>query len=159
MEIKSVSSKQLSEYAEVIRNSFATVAQDFGYTRENCPGHTSFITNERLGSKIKDGYHAFGCFIDEKIIGFASLTENRNGTYEMNDVSILPKYRHLKYGKALLDFCKAKVTELGGNAITIGIIEENNIVKNWYAKNGFIHTGTKNYDGLQFTVGHMKYTI
>ena len=157
MKIKSVSAEQLIEYADVIRKSFATVAQDFGYTRENCPGHTSFITNERLERKIRDGYHAFGCYVGEKIIGFASLTDMGGGVYEMNDVSVLPEYRHFKYGKALLDFCKAKVVELGGNTISIGIIEENTIVKDWYIANGFIHTGTKKYDSLQFTVGHMKW--
>jgi FMN phosphatase YigB (HAD superfamily) len=43
-------------YGEVIRKSFATVAKDFGWTQENAPGHISFITNERLAEKYKDGY-------------------------------------------------------------------------------------------------------
>lgn len=157
MKILPLSIKNLPEYADVIRKSFATVAQDFGYTRENCPSHTSFITNERLESKFTEGYHPFGCIIDDKIIGFASLTNMGNGIFAMNDVSILPEYRHLKYGKVLLDFCKATVIELGGNTISIGIIEANTRVKNWYAENGFIHTGTKKYDSLPFEVGHMEW--
>ena len=46
----------------------------------------------------------------------------------------------------MLDFCKAKVRELGGNIITIGIVEENTILKDWYAANGFVHTGIKKFD-------------
>ncbi|MCL2426694.1 MAG: GNAT family N-acetyltransferase [Oscillospiraceae bacterium] len=157
MEIKPLTAEHLPEYADVIRKSFATVAQDFGYTSENCPGHTSFITNERLKNKIKEGYYPFGCIIADKIIGFASLTDIGNGTYEMNDVAILPEYRHFKYGKTLLDFCKSKVAEFGGQKISIGIIETNTRVKNWYTANGFIHTGTKKYESVQFEVGHMEW--
>ncbi|MDR0248644.1 MAG: hypothetical protein LBI44_03160 [Oscillospiraceae bacterium] len=63
----------LPEYADVIRKSFATVAQDFGFTRDNCPGHIGFITDERLENKIKDGYYPYGYFIGEKLIGFFRL--------------------------------------------------------------------------------------
>ena len=45
-----LSIEHLPLYADVIRQSFATVASDMNLTRENCPGHTSFITNERLAS-------------------------------------------------------------------------------------------------------------
>jgi ribosomal protein S18 acetylase RimI-like enzyme len=106
-------------YSEVIRQSFATVAQEFNLTKKNCPGHTSFITDERLASKIKDGYYPFGYFTDGKLVGFASLIDMSNGVFEMNGVAVLPEYRRLGYRKSLLDFCKEKVCELGGNKITI----------------------------------------
>lgn len=80
-----------------------------------------------------------------------------DGIYEMNDVSILPVWRYLGYGKKLLDFCKAKVLELGGNKITIGIVEENAVLKDWYAANGFVHTGTKKFEHLPFTTGYMEW--
>jgi len=158
-EIRPLSAEQLRQYADVIRRSFATVADDFGWTRESCPGHPAFITDERLESKIKDGYYSFGCFAGEKIFGFAALTDIGGGVYEMSRVSILPEWRHYGYGRALLDFCKAKVTELGGNKITIGIVEENTVLKNWYAANGFIHTGTKSFEYLPFTVGFMEWNL
>jgi len=146
-------------YAEVIRNSFTTVASDLNLTRENCPGYTSFIANERLASKLKDGYYPFGYFWDGKLIGFASLTDTGNGAYEMNDVSTLPEYRHFGYGKALLDFCKDKTKELGGSKITIGIVEENTVLKRWYTTNGFVHTGIKQFEHLPFTVGYMEWEL
>ena len=157
MKIKPLAVNQLPEYAEVIRQSFATVANDFGYTLENCPRHTSFITNQRLLDKISENYYPFGCFVGKKIIGFASITDVGNGIYEMNHVSILPEYRHLKYGAALLNFCKAKVIELGGSSITLSFIEESTVLKSWYISNGFVHMGAKSYEGLPFTVGYMKW--
>jgi diamine N-acetyltransferase len=80
-----------------------------------------------------------------------------NGVFEMNDVAILPNYRHKGYGKQILDFCKAKVAELGGHKINIGIVEDNTKLKNWYLQNDFNHTGTKTFDGLPFTVGFMEW--
>jgi N-acetylglutamate synthase-like GNAT family acetyltransferase len=112
-----------------------------------------------LASKIKDGYFPYGHFVGGKLVGFASLTEMGSGAYEMNDVSILPEYRHFGYGKELLDFCKAKVRELGGKIITIGIVEENAVLKEWYTANGFIHTGAKQLEHLQFTEGFMEWSV
>jgi len=44
--ISPLSEAHLPMYAEVIRQSFATEAQDFRLTKENCPGHTSFTIDE-----------------------------------------------------------------------------------------------------------------
>jgi len=128
-------------------------------TKENCPSHTSFISDERLASKLKDAYYPFGYFADGKLVGFASLTDKGDSTFEMNDVAILPEYRHCGYGKELLDYCKEKVAKLGGTKITIGILEENSVLKDWYAINGFIHTGTRIYENLPFTVGFMEWSV
>ncbi len=59
----------------------------------------------------------------------------------------------------MLDFAKVKVLGLGGKVINIAIIEENTILKTWYALNGFIHLGTKEFDQLPFTVGFMECVI
>lgn len=156
-QIKPLTAADIPAYGEVIRKSFATVAKDFGWTCENAPGHTSFISNERLATKVKSGYYPFGYECGGDIFGFASLTDLGDGIYEMNDVSILPVWRHFGYGKKLLDFCKAKVLELGGNKITIGIVEENVVLKDWYAANGFVHTGTKKFKHLPFMTGYMEW--
>lgn len=77
----------------------------------------------------------------------------------MNNLSVLPEFRHKGYGKELLDICKSKVKELGANKITIGIIEENTKLKEWYTAYGFIHTGTRKFGHLPFTVGFMELNV
>ena len=154
-----LSTDHISMYAEVIRQSFATVAQDFNLTKENCPAHTSFITNERLENNIKEGYYPFGYFANGKLIGFVSLSGIGDGVYELNNLAVLPESRHFGYGKELLDFCKEKVKMLGGMKIIIGIIEEHTVLKDWYATNGFIHNGTKKFEHLPFTVGFMEWSL
>ncbi|MGF7144552.1 ribosomal protein S18 acetylase RimI-like enzyme [Anaerotaenia torta] len=155
--ISPLSLSHLPMYAEVIRQSFSTVAKEFNLTKENCPGHTSFVTDEMLASKYRDGCYPLGYFADGKLVGYVSLMDRGSGVYEMNAVSVLPEYRHLKYGKALLDFCKEKVKELGGNKITIGIIEESTVLKEWYMANGFIPTGTRKFEHLPFIVGYLEW--
>jgi ribosomal protein S18 acetylase RimI-like enzyme len=156
-QIKPLTAAEIPVYGEVIRGSFSTVAKDFGWTRENAPGHTSFITNEQLAEKYKEGYYPFGYEYGGEIFGFVSLTDMGGGVFELNDLAVLPECRHLGYGKKLLDFCKAKVLESGGNKITLGIVEENAAVKKWYTANGFKHTGTQIFPHLPFKVGFMEW--
>jgi len=149
--------------AQVIRASFATVAKDFGLTEQNCPTHTSFVTTtERLQSQFDRGCLMYGLYDTTgaqcaPLRGYVSLSKEADGTFELHNLAVLPEHRRKGCGKALLDFCKAKVKELGGNKIVIGIIEENTMLKNWYAANGFVHTGTQKFGHLPFTSGYMEW--
>ena len=147
--------------AEVIRRSFATVAKDFGINEQNCPRHTSFITIEDIQKHFDWGWLMYGLYEGNQLVGHIAISKSRetDKIYEPHNLAVLPEYRHKGYGKQLLDFCKAKVKELGGEKITIGIIEENTVLKNWYAENGFIHTGTKQFSHLPFMVGFMEWEV
>lgn len=89
-------------------------------------------------------------------VGYFSLSANDDSA-EINNLSVLPDYRHLGIGKELvnfaIDYCK-KILDL--NIIKIGIVEENTVLKEWYKTFGFVHTGTRKYEHLPFTVGFME---
>jgi len=155
--IYEIRKKQLNLAADVIRASFATVATKFGLTEQNCPNHTSFITVDKLQKHCHSDWLMFGLYEHKRLVGYVSLSKEGDGVYELHNLAVLSEYRHKGYGKQLLDFCKAKVKELNGHKITIGIIEENTVLKNWYAANGFIHTGTSKIAHLLFTVGLMEW--
>ena len=160
--IRQLGPSEFSLAAEVIRASFATVAEDFHLTEQNFPNHTTFVTTaERLQTQFDWGWHMYGLFEDERLVGYASISKVKeaDNVYELHNLAVLPAYRHKGYGKQLLDFCKAKVKELGGVKIAIGIIEENTVLKNWYAANGFIHAGTKQFSHLPFMVGFMEWEV
>ncbi|MHB1483358.1 MAG: GNAT family N-acetyltransferase [Saccharofermentanales bacterium] len=157
--INLLSAGNVGEYSEVIRQSFDTVAKDFNLTKENCPRHPSFYTNNDLENKINANYFPFGYFIDNKFVGFVSLNDKGNGVFSLNNLAVLPEYRHLGIGKILLEFCKDRVKEHGGNKIEIEIIENNAALRSWYSKNGFVHIGTKKFDHLPFTVGFMEMEV
>ena len=152
-----VAKEKLPECLEVIRPSFATVADEFGLTRENCPKHTSFIPLSYLETQMKWGWLMFGLYTDERIIGYMSLSKEDDEAYELHNLAILPEFRHNGFGKQLLDHAKETVRSLGGSKIKIGIIEESTVLKNWYIANGFEHAGTKKFDHLPFTSGYLEW--
>ncbi|MDR3310553.1 MAG: GNAT family N-acetyltransferase [Oscillospiraceae bacterium] len=156
-EVRTVTAENLPEYADVIRRSFLTVAQDFGWTRETAPGFRAYITDEELLARYVVGYTPFALFAGGKIAGFVSLTDKGGGVFVLNLLSVAPEYRHCGYGGKLLDFCKDRVRALGGEKITLDYIEENTRLKSWYIANGFVHTGTQKLDYLPFTSGFMEW--
>jgi len=93
----------------------------------------------------------YGFYLGNAIVGYVSLEDKGNAVFELRNLSVLPEHRHKGYGKELLSYCKIKVKELNGNCISIGIIEENAVLKEWYTVNGFEHIGTKLFEHLPFT--------
>ena len=143
--------------AEVIRMSFATVANDLGLTEQNCPKYVGFVTTaERLRTHYDWGWSLYGLCENERLIGYVSISKEDDNAYEIHNLAVLPEYRHRGYGKQLLDFCISKVVESGGSKVKISIIEENSVLKRWYETNGFAHTGTKKFEHLPFTSGYME---
>jgi len=156
--IKQLDPSQFPQAVDVIRASFATVAKDLGLTEQNCPKYVGFVTStERLQNQHNWGWRMYGLFDKELLIGYVSISKEAEGTFEIHNLAVIPEHRHNGHGKQLLDFCKAKVKELGGSKIAISITEENKVLKDWYAANGFTHTGTKRFGHLPFTVGYMQW--
>jgi ribosomal protein S18 acetylase RimI-like enzyme len=155
-----LSADDIPAYAEVIRQSFATVARDFNLTQENCPLHPAFITHDNLRGTYDNNYSPFGLFAGETLAGFVSLSDKGNGVFAMNSLSVLPEFRHYGYGKTLMDFCKAQVKKRGGLKMEIDLIDENTVLKNWYFANGFTLAETKRLPWFpQFTVAYMEWKI
>jgi len=160
--IKQIQVFEFPAAVEVIRASFITVAKEFDLTEENCPRHTAFSTTaEELQKHLNWGWLMYGFYEGERLAGYVSLSKSREteSEYELHNIGVLPEFRHKGYGKELIEFCKNKVKEIGGNKITLGMIEENIRLKNWYMQNGFVHTGTKKFDGFPFTAGFMEWKV
>lgn len=155
--INKVNSKeQLNTCLDIIHRSFITVAKDFDLTEENCPNHTAFISIEKLVRQYEIGTNMFLFQHYEKYVGYFSLVNNGESV-ELNNLSVLPEYRHLGIGKEMVKYAKDYAyNNTEANKIKIGIIEENTILKNWYSSLGFVHIGTKQFDSLPFTVGFME---
>ncbi len=157
MSISIVQEQELPLCLAVIRESFATVAAAFGLTEQNCPTHTSFMKLEQLQKHFEWGWKMFGLWEDGRLVGFYALSDEGAGRFELHNLAVLPDYRHLGCGKRLLDDAKSRVTALGSEKITIGIIEEHTVLKNWYMRNGFVPTGTRKFDHLPFTAGFLEW--
>ena len=159
MIIKVENKEQLNICLEIIRNSFIMVAKEFGLTERNCPSHTAFMTIDKLEKQFDDGRPMFLFYQDEIPVGYFSLAKCSNDEWELNNLAVLPEYRHLGIGKTMVDYAVTMVENYGGNKISIGIIEENSILKNWYLKLGFNHISTRKFEHLTFTVGFMEMNL
>ena len=157
--IREIEKAEINECASVIRDSFKTVALEFGINNGNCPGHTSFISTEKLQDQYTSNRLMFVYVEDSKIIGYCSLKPNKDGSYELDNLAILLEYRHKGFGKEMAKFAMYKVRELGRDKMTIGIMEENGKFKKWYSDLGFVHIGTKKFQQLPFTVGVMEINV
>ena len=157
--IRCVERDELEACLAVIRESFATVAAEFGLTKENCPTHTSFMTIDKLQWHWDNEYVMMGCFEDGKIIGYFSLSKKDDFTFELHNLAVLPAFRHGGIGGELLAAAKEAARKLGARKLTLDIIEEHTRLKKWYAHNGFMHTGIRKFDHLPFTVGFMECTL
>ncbi|MCI8306469.1 MAG: GNAT family N-acetyltransferase [Lachnospiraceae bacterium] len=156
--IKKISKNDINECVKLIRESFSTVAEEFGLTVDNSPRFTAFATTEErliwhLNVEQRPMY-AFFC--DGKIVGYYSLLLQDNSEIELNNLCVHPDYRHKGIGEKLVKHAFDVARELGRNKMNIGIVEENILLRKWYEDLGFVHTGTKKYNFFAFTCGFME---
>ena len=157
--IKEIKEDDIAECVDVIRRSFYTVAEELGFTIDNAPRFTAFATTQdRLLYQLKNEYRQMYAYYEnnDKIIGYYSLEIQDNNQCELNNLCVLPQYRHKHIGTNLLEDACMKAKKAGCKKINIGIVEENKVLKKWYVENGFIHTGTKKFDFFPFTCGYME---
>jgi len=156
--IRSMKRDEVADCVKVIKDSFQTVADEFGFTTENAPGFTAFATNEdKLLWLLNEQKRLMYVYCkDDKIVGYYSLTMQENNECEINNLAVLPMHRHEGIGHAMLEHCFDTAKEQGCHAVNIGIVEENQKLRRWYESIGFKHVGTQKYDCFPFTCGYMK---
>lgn len=148
--------QQLEECVNVIRNSFITVAHQFNLTKENAPTNPAFADIGILLDMKKKGIEMYGAYDDGMYVGFVAIEKANEDSFYMEKLAVLPEYRHQGIGKNLIDCVFSYVKAHGGKKVSIGIINENKRLKDWYIKYGFKETGVKIFDHLPFEVCFME---
>jgi diamine N-acetyltransferase len=156
--IKKVTEKDnFKSLAKLLNDSFITVIDDFGITKDNCPSHNAFIDGETLKSKLIADREFYQLDINGSLIGFIAIerSEKEKETFYIEKVAVHPDFRHDGLGKQLMDFATKRIIDLGGERISIGLIDSNTKLKKWYDNQGYIETGVKVFDHLPFNVCFM----
>ncbi len=156
MVIRQIEMAQISDAVEVIRQSFRTVADDFGLTPENCPSHPAFLSEEQLSARVAGGLRIFGYFAENTLAGVVGIKQEDTLAFAIEKLAVLPEYRHRHFGTRLMYFAWEQIRQSGGEQACIGIIDENTVLKQWYQRQGFIVTDVKRFPHLPFTVCLMK---
>ncbi len=159
--ICSVQPEELAVCAGLIRESFLTVAEAFGITRENAPRFTAFATTEeKLRYQMVEEHCSFRACYDEqgRMLGCYALAcpETEKGVYELRHLCVRPEERHAHIGAMLLQDALMQAREQGGQTMRLSLVEENRVLKTWYERFGFHSTGTEKFDFFPFTCDYME---
>lgn len=157
--IRQINENEILQCVEVIRKSFKTIAQEFNITVKNSPKYVLYSVDEnKLLNQFNSGKNMFAYFIDDKIVGYYSLSINGDEC-EINNLCVLPEYRHRDIGKELLFHAMDFVKSADIRKINISIVEENSRLKKWYSDFGFVHRGTEKFSFFSFTCGYMEMNL
>jgi len=156
--IREMTRDEIPVCVDIIRKSFMTVADEFGFTEENAPRFTAFAVNdERLIYQLDVQNRLMFVYVDDGVLcGYYNLLMNESGECELGSLSVLPEYRHKGYGKELVEHAIKQARKAGFAKLNLSIVEENQVLRKWYEQNGAVHLGTKKFDFFPFTCGYME---
>lgn len=145
--------------AAVIRKSYATVAQIYSLTLENCPKHPSNCSVEWVESDMERGVKYFVIESSDEIIGCIAFEKATRETCYLERLAVIPEKRNQGAGLKLVHYFLREAESLEFEKIGIGIIAKQQDLKEWYQKIGFVETGRKSFHHLPFEVAFMEYRI
>jgi len=162
MEFKLVNSNDdLTSIVHVLNISHGTVAKDFGFTKDNNPTNDTFIDEQTLRAQLNKGIDLYSLSIESDLIGCIAIEKSAKeiDTFYIEKVSVIPRFRNQGFGVNLMDFAISKIKGLGGKTVSIALIDSNVKLKRWYFNQGFVETGTKDFERLPFRVCFMNKQI
>ena len=156
--IREMTREEIPACVDIIRKSFMTVADEFGFTEENAPRFTAFaVDNDRMAYWLDAQNRLMFVYVDGGVLcGYYNLLMNDNGECELGSLAVLPEYRHKGYGKELIAHAIDQARKAGFEKLNLSIVEENKVLRKWYEQNGAVHLGTQKFDFFPFTCGYME---
>ncbi len=82
-----------------------------------------------------------------------SATDER--TFTIERLAVAPEARHRGFGALLLSYALNRITENGGTVASIALMDNNEVLKQWYQGKGFAQTGRRTFEHLPFAVCFM----
>ena len=156
--IREMEKKDIPVCVDVIKMAFMTVADAFGFTADCAPRFTAFaVSEDSLTWQYENEHRPMYAYYDtDKMVGYYSLAWLENKECELNNLAVLPSYRHRGIGNQLLLHSFGEARKMECTTMKISIVEENVVLRSWYEAHGFIHTGTQKFDCFPFTCGYMR---
>jgi len=132
------SAEDIEKITKVINLSFQTVAEEYGFSKQNAPTFPAYIKPE---------------IIENTFAGSAGISDSKDKTtFKIERLAVLPEYRHYGIGKKLMDFAYSEIVRNSGKIAQVEIVNENTKLKSWYKSIGFYEIRIDTYQHLPFTV-------
>ncbi len=101
------------------------------------------ITKGEMNKYFEKGWDFFAFFYENIPVGSIWLYRTSEKRIKIEKLSVLPEYRHIGIGKQLLDYVSTYSSNIGASLLTLGMINSNRVLKEWYKENGFISKRVK----------------
>lgn len=145
---------------KTINKSFLSVAKQFGYTKEKVPTFPAFIDETVIQKQIDNGMKLFGYLSNNRYIGSIGYKDTKQpGLFIIERLAVIDKYRHQGIGTKLMKYVIEEIKNENGKIVEVQIVNENNILKNWYLQQGFKEIRIDDYCHLPFRVGILQLRI
>jgi len=150
--VKINDSSVLEPFTHIIRTSFGIVAEEYGLTEVDSPTNPAFIKFDNL-KKTSSLAECFGIYIDNTPCGFFAIEFNKdNKSIYLERVCVIPESRHNGIGRSILIFTEEYSRAKNIEKISIGIMNQNSILKKWYIQNGYNEVSIKKFPHIKFEV-------
>ena len=136
-----------------IHQAFRPNCERFGFTPQNYPTCAAYLTLEELRQEKASGTHIYGIMVDGVLAGCVQLKKTAPGIYAFRRFAVLPAYQNLGLGKELVNHCRAKAIEYGGETMHLLMVYENESLRHFYESCGFTLKKTCRDDAHPFLCG------
>jgi ribosomal protein S18 acetylase RimI-like enzyme len=155
MIVRPVHSSEVAIIVDVLRRSFAGVAQRFALTAENCGKNPAFCTEQRVIDEQAKG--AVFYFLEDagQVCGCVAMERANQDAVYLERLGVLPEHRSKGFGRALVSHIFTEAKAAGAARVEIAVISEDVPLKKWYGRFGFVEMRTRKFDHLPFVVAFM----
>jgi diamine N-acetyltransferase len=151
--------EEMERSVTIVRESFQTVAREFGFTQKTNPTHPSFMQLQHMEELKSYGTHLFGLFQRGQQCGFVVVGPSTDRVYNVEKLAVIPACRHLGYGEALIKYVQGYAVAKNASKVTLAMINEHTVLKDWYLRQGFNEASLKKFPHLPFTVCYMEQEV
>jgi diamine N-acetyltransferase len=150
---------ELREAAQVIRDSFRTVADDLGLTPEHWPSYVAFIDDAELPRLAEEGLSFYAEFEGDRQIGVFGAKLREDGKFWVEKVAVLPECRHRRVGRRLMEFACALARDAGAKVVRLATVDDNQVLKQWYVGMGFLQVELRHFEHVPYPVCLMEKSV
>jgi ribosomal protein S18 acetylase RimI-like enzyme len=149
---------ELVDCAQLLREAFGTVARDFAITEDLVPKNAAFSTPEKLHEYLDKPAELYGLYAGKALVGCVAIEQKRGSphAFYIERLAVSPGKRHQGYGDMLLSFACRRIREKDGTIALLGMMDNNQVLKDWYKSKGFRQKESRTFAHLPFKVCFMS---
>ena len=143
LQIKTLSSHDAETLAPLAQKIFIETFLPSNEEKDVLDYAHSAFTADVLRRELGDSaYYTFGCYLEEKLIGYMQMLKNPKESYEGVDLELkrfylLPEFHGRGFANEMMAKCEQNARELGYKSFWLGVWEHNHRALKFYQKRGF----------------------